>query len=53
MGLVASYAVFVWFAWRDEHEHLVPAEVVARIDREHRRARERWLAQHADEGATA
>jgi len=53
VGLVASYAVFVWFAWRDVHEEAVPAEVVARIERKHRQARGRWLAQHAGEGAAA
>jgi cytochrome o ubiquinol oxidase subunit 1 len=44
VGLVASYAVFVWFAWRDVHEHVVPAEEIARIDRRHRQVREQWLA---------
>jgi cytochrome o ubiquinol oxidase subunit I len=46
-GLAAAYAVFVWFAWREVHEKLVPAAVVARLDRERRRARAEWLAQHA------
>jgi cytochrome o ubiquinol oxidase subunit 1 len=47
LGLVAAYAVFVWFAWRDVGEYVVPAEEVARLDRARRRAREEWLAQHA------
>ena len=51
VGLVAAYAVFVWFAWRDVSEKVVPAAVVARLDRERRRARADWLAQHAGEVA--
>jgi cytochrome o ubiquinol oxidase subunit I len=47
VGIVAAYAVFVWFAWRDHVEYSIPAEEVARYDRERRRAREQWLAQHA------
>ncbi|MBK6007334.1 cbb3-type cytochrome c oxidase subunit I [Ramlibacter ginsenosidimutans] len=47
VGLVAAYAVFVWFAWRDVSEKIVPATVVARIDRERRRARADWLARNA------
>jgi cytochrome o ubiquinol oxidase subunit 1 len=47
LGLVAAYAVFVWFAWRDVVEYAIPAEEVARLDRARRRAREQWLAQHA------
>ncbi len=46
-GLVAAYAVFVWFAWRDSEAYIVPAEEVARIDRARRAAREAWLAAHA------
>jgi cytochrome o ubiquinol oxidase subunit 1 len=53
VGLVAAYAVFVWFAWRDVEEYVIPAEEVGRIDRERRRAREEWLAEHARAGATA
>ena len=51
LGLVAAYAVFVWFAWRDAVEYSIPAEEVARDDRERRRAREQWLAQHAGQPA--
>jgi cytochrome o ubiquinol oxidase subunit I len=47
LGLVGAFAVFVWFAWRDVVEYLIPAEEVARLDRARRRAREQWLAQHA------
>jgi cytochrome o ubiquinol oxidase subunit 1 len=32
-GFVGAYATFVVFAWRDEDEHVIPAETVARIDR--------------------
>ena len=52
VSLIAAYAVFVWFAWRDVHEKVVPAAVVARLDRERRRARADWLARHAASGAT-
>src|SRR5215831_12969946 len=51
LGIVAAYAVFVWFAWRDAVEYSIPAEEVARYDRERRQARERWLAQHAGQPA--
>jgi cytochrome o ubiquinol oxidase subunit 1 len=47
VGLVAAYAVFVWFAWRDVEDYEIPAQEVARADAPRRRARERWLAQHA------
>jgi len=51
LGIVAAYAVFVWFAWRDAVEYSIPAEEVARYDRERRRARAQWLAQHAGQPA--
>jgi cytochrome o ubiquinol oxidase subunit 1 len=51
VGIVAAYAVFVWFAWRDAVEYSIPAEEVARYDRERRRAREQWIAQHAGQPA--
>jgi cytochrome o ubiquinol oxidase subunit I len=51
VGIAAAYAVFVWFAWRDAVEYSIPAEEVARYDRERRRAREQWLAQHAGQPA--
>ncbi len=34
-----AVATFVVFAWRDQDEYLIPAETVARIDRENRQAR--------------
>jgi cytochrome o ubiquinol oxidase subunit 1 len=52
IGLAAAYAVFVWFAWRDVGETLIPAAVVAQLDRERHRARSAWLAQQVrGEGA--
>jgi len=31
--------VFVWYAWRDEHEHIIPIEEVIANARERRRIR--------------
>jgi cytochrome o ubiquinol oxidase subunit I len=53
VGLVGAYVVFVWFAWRDVHEHMIPANVVARLDRERRRARADWLSRNAAPEGTA
>jgi len=39
LGLIGAFAIFVWYAWRDEHEHIIPAEEVARIEGERRRIR--------------
>ncbi len=47
LGLVAAYVVFVWFAWRDVDEYVIPAAEVARLDRERRGARQAWLDAHA------
>jgi cytochrome o ubiquinol oxidase subunit 1 len=47
LGLVAAYATFVWFAWRDVEEYVIPAEDVARIDSERRQSRQAWLEAHA------
>ncbi len=38
-SFVSAYATFVVFAWRDRKEDVIPAEEVARIDRENRSAR--------------
>jgi len=38
-GLVGASATFVVFAWRDRSETLIPADEVARIDRQNRQAR--------------
>ncbi|MGD9658151.1 MAG: cbb3-type cytochrome c oxidase subunit I [Methylocystis sp.] len=53
LGLVAAYAIFVWYAWRDNSEETVPAEEVARIDRAHRKRRAERFAQHSERGETA
>jgi cytochrome o ubiquinol oxidase subunit I len=53
VGLIAAYAVFVWFAWRDNPHFEIPAEEVARIDRARRASRERYLATHPDVGLRA
>jgi cytochrome o ubiquinol oxidase subunit I len=47
VSLVAAYALFVWYAWRDEVEFEIPAEQVAREDRARRAARQQWLDQNA------
>ena len=41
---LGAYATFVVFAWRDEHEDIIPADEVARIDRANRSARGEALA---------
>jgi len=46
-GLVAAFAVFVVFAWRDNEEFEVPASEVARIDRARRASRQQWLQEQA------
>ena len=53
LGLVAAYAVFVWYAWRDISEEEIPAEEVARIDRIHRKRRADRLARHSQAGQKA
>jgi cytochrome o ubiquinol oxidase subunit 1 len=45
VGAVGAYATFVVFAWRDRVEEIIPAEVVARIDRANRSARSAALAR--------
>ncbi len=47
VGLVAAFATFVVFAWRDVDEYEIPAEEVARIDRARRAARQAWLDANA------
>ena len=44
-AFVGAFATFVVFAWRDEHEELIPAATVARIDRENRHERGQALAR--------
>ena len=45
LGLIGAFAVFVWYAWRDEHEHLIPADEVRRLEQERRRVRSELLGQ--------
>jgi cytochrome o ubiquinol oxidase subunit 1 len=49
IGLAGAYAVFVWFAWRDREDYVIPAEEVARADRARRHVRAEWLEQDARE----
>ncbi|KQU80139.1 cytochrome o ubiquinol oxidase subunit I [Mesorhizobium sp. Root695] len=44
LAAVCAFATFVVFAWRDEVEYVIPADVVARIDRANRTARGETLA---------
>lgn len=46
VAIVGAYVVFVWFAWRDVEEYVIPAERVAELDRERRQVRQEWLDQH-------
>jgi cytochrome o ubiquinol oxidase subunit I len=39
LAFVGAYATFVVFAWRDRDEDIVPADLVARIDRANLAAR--------------
>jgi cytochrome o ubiquinol oxidase subunit 1 len=49
VSLVAAYAGFVWFAWRDKDEYTVPASEVEKLDQERRLAREEaWLARQVN-----
>jgi cytochrome o ubiquinol oxidase subunit 1 len=45
LGLLGAFATFVVFAWRDRVDDEIPAEEVARIDGENRRARSAQLRQ--------
>ncbi len=44
LAAVGAFATFVVFAWRDEVEYAIPAEVVASVDRANRTARGETLA---------
>lgn len=50
VSLIAAYAGFVWFAWRDRDEFTVPASEVKKLDQERRLAREAWLAREVNTG---
>jgi cytochrome o ubiquinol oxidase subunit I len=45
LAALGAFATFVVFAWRDEEEYVIPADVVARIDRANRSARINMLAR--------
>jgi len=47
VGLMGAYATFVVFAWRDVPEYVIPANEVARLDRENRAIRQGVLAGEA------
>ena len=51
LGLIAAFAGFVVFAWRDVHELHVPVEEVARVDRARRAARAALIERLASQGA--
>jgi cytochrome o ubiquinol oxidase subunit I len=44
VAFVGAFATFVVFAWRDNHEELIPAAEVARVDRANRASRSAALA---------
>jgi cytochrome o ubiquinol oxidase subunit 1 len=43
LGLIGAFAVMVWYAWQDEHEHIIPVEEVIKNSRERRRIRQQNL----------
>jgi len=43
LAALGAYATFVVFAWRDRVEYIIPADVIARIDRANRSARSEAL----------
>ena len=45
VGLLGAFAIFVWYAWRDEHEHIIPVEEVRANARERRRIRQEHLQE--------
>ena len=47
VAVAGAFATFVVFAWRDEHEELIPADTVARSDRAHRAGRASLLGMGA------
>jgi cytochrome o ubiquinol oxidase subunit I len=51
LGLIGVFATFVVLAWRDKEEYEIPAEDVARIDRERRRVRTEVLLPSLSEPA--
>jgi cytochrome o ubiquinol oxidase subunit 1 len=49
VGLIGAFATFVVFAWRDHDEDTIPADEVARIDRNNRTLRHAMLSKQAAE----
>src|ERR1700726_1727092 len=49
VGLIGAFATFVVFAWRDHDEDTIPADEVARIDRNNRAQRYGMLSKQAAE----
>jgi cytochrome o ubiquinol oxidase subunit 1 len=45
LGIVGAFATLVWYAWQDEHEHIIPVEEVRAIARERRRVRQELLQE--------
>ena len=45
LAFVGAFATFVVFAWRDDHEEIIPKETVAKIDRANRASRAAALGQ--------
>ncbi len=45
VAFAGAFVTFVLFAWRDNHEVVIPAETVAQLDRARRQARTENLAQ--------
>jgi cytochrome o ubiquinol oxidase subunit 1 len=43
LGLVGAFATLVWYSWRDDNEVEIPADEVARLDRERRHVRSDYL----------
>ena len=43
LGLIGAFAILVWYAWRDEHEHIIPLDEVITNARERRRVRHELL----------
>ena len=39
LGIIGAFAVLVWYAWQDEHEHIISVEEVRANARERRRIR--------------
>ena len=49
VGALGAFATFVVFAWRDHDEDTIPADEVARIDRNNRAQRYGMLSKQAAE----